>query len=383
MPTILVADDEPDFEMLVRQRFRRRIRSGELNFLFAANGEHALQTLVENPAIDVLLTDINMPRMDGLALLNELADIRPDIKAVVVSAYGDMDNIRSAMNSGAFDFVTKPIDFQDLEITLNKTIEHVALLRDAEKQEMELTSIRRELEVARQLQQSILPRQFPKDDRYEVHAEMHPARAVGGDFYDVFHLPDARIGLVVGDIAGKGVPAALFMAIARTMLKATALSGCTPGECLHRVNDQIADQEPANMLVTLFYAVYDPASGDLEFANAGHDLPIIRRRGGGIDRLDNPDGVIAGVQSGLPYETRSASLAAGDRLIIYTDGAIDARDDAGERFETSRLIRLLSEQADGSSAADVVSSAMQSLNHHIGGADPADDITCLALCRTA
>ncbi|MEQ9200808.1 MAG: response regulator, partial [Rhodospirillales bacterium] len=167
MPTILVADDEPDFEMLVRQRFRRRIRSGELEFLFAADGRHALQTLTDNPAIDVLLTDINMPRMDGLALLNELADVRPDIRAVVVSAYGDMDNIRSAMNSGAFDFVTKPIDFQDLEITLNKTIEHVALLRDAEKQEVELASIRRELEVARRLQQSILPRQFPKDARYE------------------------------------------------------------------------------------------------------------------------------------------------------------------------------------------------------------------------
>ena len=111
MPIILVADDEPDLEALVLQRFRRRIRNGDFSFRFVRDGQQAIEALKEDPSIDVLLTDINMPKVDGLTLLNELADIRPDIRSVVVSAYGDMDNIRTAMNSGAFDFVTKPIDF--------------------------------------------------------------------------------------------------------------------------------------------------------------------------------------------------------------------------------------------------------------------------------
>ena len=118
---VLVVDDEEDLELLVRQKFRRRIRKGELDFLFAHNGVEALQILEENPDVHLVLSDINMPVMDGLALLKQLASANPDVQAVIVSAYGDMTNNRTAMNSGAFDFLTKPIDFNDLEITIEKT----------------------------------------------------------------------------------------------------------------------------------------------------------------------------------------------------------------------------------------------------------------------
>ena len=129
MTTILVVDDEPDVEALVRQQFRHRVRAGELEFRFARDGQQALDMLTTEPDVDIVLADINMPRMDGLALLQRLEELALDLKTVIVSAYGDMRNIRTAMNRGAFDFVTKPIEFDDLEATLTRTLEHLSMLR--------------------------------------------------------------------------------------------------------------------------------------------------------------------------------------------------------------------------------------------------------------
>ncbi|SDD56476.1 adenylate/guanylate cyclase domain-containing protein [Ruegeria marina] len=130
VPRILVVDDEPDVEALISQRFRRKVRKGELELVFAHDGQHALEVLNENPDVDIVLSDINMPRMDGLTLLERLGELESDLQTVMVSAYGDMRNIRSAMNRGAFDFVTKPIEFDDLEATIEKTLEHLRMLRD-------------------------------------------------------------------------------------------------------------------------------------------------------------------------------------------------------------------------------------------------------------
>src|SRR5207249_3838967 len=129
MAKILVADDEMDLEILIKQKFRRQIREHKYEFVFAVNGNDALDKLLRNPDIDIVLSDINMPEMDGLTLLGKLNDISPLIKAVIVSAYGDMDNIRTAMNRGAFDFLCKPVNFEDLETTMKKTIKHVQQLR--------------------------------------------------------------------------------------------------------------------------------------------------------------------------------------------------------------------------------------------------------------
>jgi len=125
MTKILVADDEADLEVLIKQKFRRQIRDSKYNFVFALNGNEALDIINEDPEIEIVLSDINMPGMDGLSLLGKLNEVSPVIKTVMVSAYGDMDNIRSAMNKGAFDFICKPVNFQDLEVTIEKTIRHV------------------------------------------------------------------------------------------------------------------------------------------------------------------------------------------------------------------------------------------------------------------
>ncbi|MCF6285073.1 MAG: response regulator [Candidatus Hydrogenedentes bacterium] len=230
---MLIVDDEPDLEALIRQKFRKKIRQGDYSVVFAGNGQEALETLSANPEIDIILTDINMPVMDGLTLLTRLAEREELFKAVVISAYGDMDNIRTAMNRGAFDFITKPIDFADLEITIEKTAAEILTLKEGQEASRKLIAVSHELEVAARIQESILPKifpPFPERSELEIYAAMTPAKQVGGDFYDFFFIDDDHLAFVIGDVSGKGVPAALFMAVCRTLIKATALHEHAPDD---------------------------------------------------------------------------------------------------------------------------------------------------------
>ena len=169
--------------------------------------------------IDMVLSDINMPQMDGLALLEQIPKVDPNIRAVIISAYGDMKNIRTAMNRGAFDFVTKPLDFEDLQVTIDRTLRHLAEWREALKSRDKLVALQNELDVASQMQRSILPTNFPSGANYEIFGDMEAARNVGGDFFDVLYLQDGQVGLAVADVSDKGVPAALFMMSSRTIAK--------------------------------------------------------------------------------------------------------------------------------------------------------------------
>ena len=176
---ILVVDDEPDVEPLLLQRMRRKIRSGQYQFVFAHNGVDALEKLNKYEGIDMVLSDINMPQMDGLTLLEQIPDVDPNIRAVIISAYGDMKNIRTAMNRGAFDFVTKPLDFDDLQVTIERTLNHVEEWREALSSRDKLVALQNELDIASQMQQSILPTAFPKTSGLPS-LRQHGARAQRG-----------------------------------------------------------------------------------------------------------------------------------------------------------------------------------------------------------
>ncbi|MDD6112371.1 MAG: response regulator, partial [Prevotellaceae bacterium] len=238
---ILSVDDELDLEILLTQYFRRKIRKGEYEFSFAHNGLEALKMVLEQKDFDIILSDINMPEMDGLTLLTKLNEMRnPALKCIMVSAYGDMGNIRTAMNNGAFDFATKPIDLDDLSRTIEKAIEEIEFIRKSQQEHSQLESIKSDLAVAGEIQQAILPRNFPPipefSERVDLYAAMTPAKEVGGDFFDFFKIDDRRVGFVIADVSGKGVPASIFMAVSRTLLRATGMRGISTNECLNTVN---------------------------------------------------------------------------------------------------------------------------------------------------
>lgn len=380
--TILIADDEPDLELLIRQRFRKQIREKVYDFLFARNGAEAIDKLKEHQGVDLILTDINMPVMDGLTLLSKVAESDPLLLAVVISAYGDMKNIRTAMNRGAFDFLTKPIDFEDLEVTLTKSIQHAQGIREASRARHDLAVLQRELTVARDIQQSILPR-VPADFRsttgQDLHARMIPASNVGGDFFDFFWLDDDHLGLVIGDVSGKGIGAAIFMAVSRTLLRAVAMRGLAPGECLREVNNLLCRDNQAEQFVTLFYGILNLATGELRYANGAHDPPHIIGEDG-TARLLEPNGdTVLGIMEGLKYQTLSTTLRDGDSLFLNTDGVTEAQNIAGEMYTQERMTAFLEQVAPVAGAEETVLGVVDAVAGFSGGAAQWDDITALAL----
>ena len=378
MPKILVVDDEPDLELLLRQKFRRRIRSGEFTLVFAQNGVQALEQLERHPDVDMVLSDINMPEMDGLTLLHQLDQLNLDLRAVIVTAYGDMKNIRTAMNRGAFDFVTKPIDFGDLDTTIAKTLDHLQVMRDALRSRDELVALRQELGVAARMQESILPTVYPTDHRYEIHAWMTPAREVGGDFYDFFRLEDDRMGIVMADVSGKGVPAAFFMMVSRTLLKGTAIGESDPAKCLEEVNQLLVNENEEAMFVTTFYAKFNPRSGLVDFSNGGHNLPFIIKLSGKVEQIECEPGLVLGIMPSIDFPSGSVQMEPGDAFFFYTDGISEAMDENGGEFGERELAEVLSE-CGGLSASDINRHVVQAVQNHAGEAPQSDDITCLTL----
>ncbi len=375
---ILVVDDEPDLEPLMLQRMRRAIRAGRYAFVFASNGVEALERLNEDEDIDMVLSDINMPQMDGLTLLEQIPKVDPNIRSVIISAYGDMKNIRTAMNRGAFDFVTKPIDFKDLQVTIDRTVRHMVEWREALESRDRLIAIQNELDVASKMQQSILPTRFPESPTYQVSGSMEPARNVGGDFFDIIPLEDGRIGLAIADVSDKGVPAALFMMSSRTLLRGAAIGSPDPGEVLGEVNHLLYENNEAAMFVTVFYAVFDPASGEFLYANGGHNSPLIVNADGNSTLLPLTGGIALGMIPDIQYQHNTVTLAPGDTVVLYTDGVTEAMNDKQEEFGVERLHEVFVAAPPGD-AREANLAVFQAVKAFVGDTPQSDDITCLAL----
>jgi phosphoserine phosphatase RsbU/P len=379
---MLVVDDEPDLESLIRQKFRKQIKESEYQFVFAQNGIEALAKIEDHPDISVILSDINMPEMDGLTLLQKLEGLNnPALKAVIVSAYGDMENIRTAMNRGAFDFITKPIDFTDLEVTINKTIRQLSIIRRALEEHEQLISVQRDLTIAARIQQSILPQTFPpfpNRKEIEIHAAMIPAKDVGGDFYDFFFLDEDRLAFVVGDVSGKGMPAAIFMALSRTLLKATAMKTPNPGDCLYQVNNLLIPESDSAMFVTIFYGILHTKTGEVEFSNGGHNSPYLLTADGTVKPLERVGGPLIGKIPNLEYRSQTIRLNAGDALYIYTDGVTEAMDADRNLFDEPRLVDYL-HKSSAASTAQLIQGALTAIKAFANNAAQSDDITMLTL----
>src|ERR687897_2336377 len=240
--------------------------------------------------------------------------------------------------------------------------------------------IEQELHVARRIQQASLPEAVPELKGWEIYPSYLPAREVGGDFYDFLELEDGRLGLVVGDATGKGVPAALVMSTTCGMIRAvTQASDYSPGEVLQRVNEALATRIPANMFVTCFYGVLDPGTGSFSYANAGHDLPYVRRGGYAEELMAR--GMPLGLMPGMSYEEKEIILGEGDRALFYSDGLVEAHNPEGAMFGFPRLQSLVAEHAQGEPLVDFL---MEELYSFTGKRwEQEDDITLVTLHRIA
>jgi serine phosphatase RsbU (regulator of sigma subunit) len=254
-------------------------------------------------------------------------------------------------------------------------------LQQAQREHEQLLALRRELEIARSIQQSILPRvfpPFPQRTDIDVFAAMLPAREMGGDFYDFFLIDDAHLGVVVGDVSGKGMPAALFMAVSRTVVKSIAVAGTPPAECLRRANALLCLDNSAEMFVTIFYAVIDLRTGEVEYGNGGHNSPYLLRRDDSVEMLERTGGTVLGVLQDLHYVSKRARLRPGDALFLYTDGVTEAMDINAALFSDQRLQSALLRCTQETPEA-IIRTVIAAVEDYCGNVAQSDDITVLAV----
>jgi serine phosphatase RsbU (regulator of sigma subunit)/ketosteroid isomerase-like protein len=251
-----------------------------------------------------------------------------------------------------------------------------------EQEERERERIEQELSVARRIQQASLPKEVPELEGWQINPYYQPAREVGGDFYDFHLLSEGRLGVVVGDATGKGVPAALVMSTTCGMLQAVAaaLGSSSPGEVLEQVNETLFARIPPDMFVTCFYAILNPQSGSLRYANAGHDLPYLGRRNGEAEEL-RARGMPLGLMPRMSYEEKEVILQAGEAVLFYSDGLVEAHDPTNEMFGFPRLQSLVAQHGEERSLGDFLLKELYTFTGEKW--EQEDDITLLTLRRTA
>ncbi|GAB4029250.1 PP2C family protein-serine/threonine phosphatase [Spirosoma gilvum] len=382
---ILSVDDEMDMEMLITQHFRRQIRDKSFEFVFANNGAEALEKLEQNEDICLVLSDINMPEMDGLTFLSKVNESSyPNLKTVMVSAFNDMDNIRTAMNRGAFDFVTKPINLDDLEITINKTLRHIDQLVNSQREHDQLIAIQNDINIAQEIQQAMLPKIFPPfPDRtdFDLHAFLKAAKLVGGDLFDYFLMDENRLFFLIGDVSDKGIPASLFMAITKAIFKSHfSNKACESiSEEVSQINRFLSADNQTMMFVTAFVGILDLKTGVIEYVDAGHELPLILRKNNQVEVLKKKGGLALCIDPDFPYSSATFKLEPGDTLFIYTDGATDGHNHVKERFGLQRLIDLLITQTSAASPQQINDVVLEQIQEFIGSTPQFDDITALTL----
>jgi sigma-B regulation protein RsbU (phosphoserine phosphatase) len=347
---VLIADDQPD--MLEALDLLLRNNGYQVQ---KANSPAAILEAIGGNQFDLLLMDLNYARdttsgREGLDLLARL-ESRRDLPIVVMTGWGSVDVAVEAMQHGVGDFVQKPWDNARLLKTLRKQIEiGQSFRRMREKQAednlraehamQELRQHEEEIQEAQLVQQRLVPADIPQLSGYEIDAAWQPARSVGGDYFDVLKFNDQSLALCIGDVTGKGVPAALLMSNLQAMVRGIAGPHVQPADLCARVNHADLPQVGENRFITFFYGLLDAPTRRLTYVNAGHNPPILVHSDGSHQRLREGGPVLALVPN---WDCREGvvELAAGDRLILFTDGISEATDAQGEEFQEERLIALV------------------------------------------
>lgn len=249
------------------------------------------------------------------------------------------------------------------------------------RESMQLISLKQELDIAAKMQNAILPRHWPQDDTFKLWGTMRSAKEVGGDFYDHFRVADGRLGMVVADVSGKGVPAALFGMVSKTLLRAIAMRGSTdPSGVVREVNEGLCEDNENCMFVTTFYAAFDARTGRMDYVNGGHPLPLLVHANGSASYLPGTNGMALGVMEGVSFHCASVTLQPGDLLLMFTDGVTEAMNVQSEEYGCERLLALFNKPGSSSMTPQLaVEHMIASVDGFAKGTEQSDDITCIAL----
>jgi serine phosphatase RsbU (regulator of sigma subunit) len=394
-PLLLVVDDNENN----RDTLSRVLKRQDYLVETAENGWLALEML-RAKAFDLVLLDIMMPVMSGYEVLEYLKTdkVLRHVPVIVISALDEIESVVRCIELGAEDFIQKPFNRVLLKARVGASLEKKRL-RDQEQAYMQM--VKRELEIGRQLQLDFLPDKLPVLPGWELGAHFKPAREVAGDFYDVFKVSPNLVGLVIADVCDKGVGAALFMALIRSLVRVLAQQAITnkaeitlglpptlvPAEVAHvlqtitAVNDYIVtNHSRANMFATMFWGVLDTETRILYYVNAGHEAPLHLKRDGSICRLPST-GTPVGMIGGVTYEVDLMQLEPDSLFFAYTDGVNEALSPAGTLFSEKRLLDLicagwLNQPKDIKKLLNEVDNQIQV---HVAEAEPSDDVTMLAV----
>ncbi len=381
-PRLLVVDDNEDNRYTLTMMLNIE---GYDDVAVAEDGAKALD-LLKSQAFDLVLLDVMMPRVNGYEVLAELKKVGSlrDLPVLMISAVTELDSVVRCIELGAVDYLPKPFNPVLLKARIAACLEKKrlrdALLAHTARMESELA-------VARDLQMSMVPRTFPAPTPQcpiDIHALMQPAREVGGDLYDFFRLDDGRLAFLLGDVSDKGVPAALFMARTKNLVRLiTELargenrSILSPGEIMTRVNRELCTDNATLMFVTMFLGVIDAAGRRLELCNAGHNDPYCLGREG-VRTIATRKGIPLGIKLDTCYETTRMPIEEGDTLFVFSDGVTDATNRDQEPFSEARLETALGGLL-GTGAQNVVSGVADAVLQYAMEQPQADDITMLAV----
>lgn len=379
---ILVVDDTESNRDMLSRRLERRGFDVET----ARNGREALERVRSEP-FDLVLLDIMMPEVNGYEVLEQMKgdDRLRFIPVVMISAIDDVESVVKCLELGADDYLPKPFNPTLLRARVESTL---AKKRLQDQERLYAQSLERELEIGRRIQRGFLPAEVPERPGWEIAVRFCPARQVAGDFYDAFELTSDRIGLVMADVCGKGVGAAMFMALFRSLLRAyadrAAVSPFSPAvgillEAIAATNNYIVRMHrSAHTFASVFFGVLDPGTGVLNYVNAGHLPPLIVRTDGSMESLEST-GPAVGLLENAPFEVSGATIPPGATLFTFTDGVTEARNGRRGFYDEERLHEVL--VAGAGSASELLDHVFQSVRAYSGDALQSDDLTMMAVRR--
>lgn len=376
---VLIVDDERfNINVLVD------LLKPDYKVMVAISGKQALKAARAESPPDLVLLDIMMPEMDGYEVCRRLKadEATRDIPVIFITAMGQEEDETKGLELGAVDYLTKPISPPIVEARVRTQLalkRHLEELREAYAIiESQKERMQEELNVGRDIQLSMVPRTFPVKETFSVCAALEPAREVGGDFYDVFELDGDRLCVCVGDVSGKGVPAALFMAMAKTLIKSRAQNDASPAGVLTHVNEELNRDNDACMFVTIWLGIVDLRTGRLTYTNAGHNPPYLCRHAGDVERCADIHGPFVAAMQGVVYDEGGLDLLRGDQLLLYTDGVTEALDPGGDFYLESRLANVIRESG-AAGIEERLRVILEDVRRFQAEAEQADDITLLAL----